>query len=122
MHKNLIFLAIIAANWNKMCTFAPANSRRATLQEVGAATGREHYILRKVFANAMTLFALNVGNSNHKTETLQRWALRVGTIYAVPSGVPTAIHAVMHTFMGRNVYTNGVGVKSVCFLVRFPTT
>ena len=48
--------------------------------------------------------------------------LRVGTIYAVPFGVPTANHAVMHTFMGRNVYTNGVGVKSVCFLVRFPTT
>lgn len=40
--------------------------------------------------------------------------LRVGTIYAVPSGVLTANHVVMHTFMGRKVYTNGVGIKSVC--------
>ena len=100
----------------------PLTHAEPTSQDVGAAKGREHYILRKVFANALTLFALNVGNSNHKTKTLQRWALRVGTIYAVPSGVPTANHAVMHTFMGRNVYTNGVGVKSVCLFVRFPTT
>ena len=48
--------------------------------------------------------------------------LRVGTIYAFPFGVPTANHAVMHTFMGRTVYTNGVGIKSVCLFVRFPTT
>ncbi len=48
--------------------------------------------------------------------------LRVGTIYAVPSGVLTANHVVMHTFMGRKVYTNGVGIKSVCLFVRFPTT
>ena len=34
--------------------------------------------------------------------------LRVG-IYR-PVGVPTANHAVMHTFMGHTIYTNGVGV------------
>ena len=37
--------------------------------------------------------------------------LRVG-IYR-PVGVPTANHAVMHTFMGRTIYTNGVGIDSV---------
>jgi len=40
---------------------------------------------------------------------MQRWILRVG-IYR-PVGVPTANHVVTHTFMGRTIYTNGVGVK-----------
>ena len=46
-----------------MIIFAPANSRRATLQEAGAATGREHYILECV-ADALFLASLNLGNSN----------------------------------------------------------
>lgn len=35
---------------------------------------------------------------------------------AIPFGVPTANQAVTHTFKGRNIFTNGVGVKSVCYL------
>ena len=48
--------------------------------------------------------------------------LRVGII-CCPVGVPTANHAVMHTFMGRTVYTNGVGVKFCSVHIhRFPKT
>jgi hypothetical protein len=45
---------------------------RPTSQDVGAATGREHYILRKVFANALFLVVLNVGTSEHKSRAMQR--------------------------------------------------
>jgi len=55
-----------------MSTFVPANLRRATSYEVGAAIGREHYILRKVFANALFLVVLNVGTSEHKSRAMQR--------------------------------------------------
>ena len=39
--------------------------------------------------------------------------LRVG-IYC-PVGVPTANHAVKHTFIGRTIYTNGVGITLLVY-------
>ena len=39
----------------KICTFATANSRRATLKEVGAAARREYYILRMRLLDALFL-------------------------------------------------------------------
>ena len=46
-----------------MSNFAPANSRRATLYEVGAAIGREHYIMECV-ADALFLAVRNFHKSN----------------------------------------------------------
>lgn len=63
MHEYLIFLTIIACFRKKMCNFAVLYSRRADFwdkssgkpmtQDVGAATGRVHYIL--VFVSLQTL-------------------------------------------------------------------
>ena len=68
----MFFLRLFTRYWDKMSTFVHANSRRATSYEVGAAIGREHYILRKVFANALFLVVLNVGTSEHKSRAMQR--------------------------------------------------
>ena len=69
------------------CTFALANSRRTDFVRVGAATGREHYIMECV-ADALFLAVLKLPQSN------------LVVVYTVPVGVPMANHAITHTFRG----------------------
>ena len=54
----LLFYVFFIVVWNYLFIFAPLYSRRTTSQEVGAATGREHYILECV-ADALFLAIRN---------------------------------------------------------------
>ena len=49
LHKNLIFLSIIAPNWDKLSNFAPANSRRADFARCrsGYREGTLHIEMRR---------------------------------------------------------------------------
>ena len=57
------FLNISSVIRRKFSTFAPANSRRTDFARVGAATGREHYIMECV-ADALFLAVLKLPQSN----------------------------------------------------------
>ncbi len=105
-----------------MITFAPAFTHAvpsSTRKRSGAEEGEALHI-RKVFANALCLELLNVGNSI----TQIKYMAEVGTTgryYMLPVGVQGTYYVLTHA-LRVHYYTNGVGVNSVCLFVRFPTT
>ena len=79
-----------------------------------------NYILR-VFANALFLDALNVGNSNQQDKNIAEVDATGRYRNASRGCAEGTLYPHAH-FVGCNKYTNGVGIKSVCFFVGFPTT
>ena len=123
-HKNLHFSTKNHGIYKIICIFVAAFPTRAVPDPQGkegrswGERGALH--IEEVFAKATFLELLNVGNSITQNKSIAE--VDTAGRYMILPRVRAEAHAASSTLYGRNIYTNGAGVKICLFFVRYPTT